>query len=144
MDEPAAFDETRGVSLGRPGWTLLASSDLTGGAFELFEDFRETPSGPPPHVHRGRDETFYVIEGHYLFSRGSDEIEAGPGQVVFVPRGTRHHFRTLESHSRTLILIAPAGLEGFFREMGARIADGATPLETMTALSGSHDSHPVP
>ncbi len=144
MDEPAASDETRGVSLGRPGWTLLASSDLTGGAFELFEELRESPSGPPPHVHRGRDETFYVIEGRYLFSRGSDEIEAGPGQVIFVPRGTRHQFRTLEPGSRTLILIAPAGLEGFFREMGSRLADGATPLEAMTALSGSYDSHPVP
>ena len=144
MGGPGALDATRGVSLGRPGWTLLASSELTGGAFELFEEVREAPSGPPPHVHRDRDETFYVLEGRYVFTRGTDEIEVGPGQMVFVPRGTRHHYRTLQVDSKTLIVIAPAGLEAFFREMGVRIAAGATPLEAMTALSGTHDAHPVP
>jgi quercetin dioxygenase-like cupin family protein len=68
----------------------------------------------------------------------------GQGQVVFVPRGTRHHFRTLAAGCRTLIVIAPAGLQGFFREMGVRIEAGATPLEAMTALSEMYDSHPVP
>jgi len=144
MSDANSLDETRGVDLGRPGWTLLASSDRTGGAFELFEEVRASPSGPPPHVHRDRDETFYVVEGRYVFTRGTDELEVGPGQVVFVPRGTRHHFRTLVAQSRTLIIIAPAGLEQFFREMGARIGAGATPLEAMTALSAMHDSHPVP
>ena len=144
MGGPGALDATRGVSLGRPGWTLLASSELTGGAFELFEEVREAPSGPPPHVHRDRDETFYVLEGRYVFTRGTDEIEVGPGQMVFVPRGTRHQYRTLQVDSKTLIVIAPAGLEAFFREMGVRIAAGATPLEAMTGLSETHDAHPVP
>ena len=144
MDAQASFDETRGVGLGRPGWPLLVSSDRTGGAFELFEEVRTSPSGPPPHVHRDRDESFYVVEGRYAFTRGTDEIEVGPGQVVFVPRGTRHHFRTLVAPSRTLIIIAPAGLEGFFREMGILIGRGATPLEALISLSDSHDSHPVP
>lgn len=144
MGRPAAFDDTRGVGLGRPGWTLLASSDRTDGAFELFEEVRASPGGPPPHVHRDRDETFYILEGRYLITCGTDEIELGPGQVVFVPRGTRHCFRTLVDRSRTLIIIAPAGLEQYFREAGARINAGATPLEAMMALSALHDVHPVP
>ena len=60
-----------------------------------------------------------------------------------MPRGTRHHFRTLEAPSRTLILVAPAGLEAFFRGMGERMGAGATALEAMTALSAMHDAHPV-
>ncbi len=144
MGGPTARGEARGVDIGRPGWTLLVSSSLSGGAFELFEEIRPSLGGPPPHVHRDHDETFYVIEGHYVFTRGTDEIEVGPGGVVVVPRGTPHHFRTLATPSRTLIIIAPAGLEAFFREMGVRIGAGATPLEAMTALSGSHDAHPVP
>ena len=144
MGGTGAMDETRGVDLGRPGWTLLVSGERTGGSFEMFEEVRPSLGGPPPHVHRDRDETFYVVEGRYVFTRGTDDIELGPGQVIVVPRGTRHHFRTLLPGSRTLIIVAPAGLEAFFREMGARMAAGATALEAMTALSRSHDAHPEP
>jgi mannose-6-phosphate isomerase-like protein (cupin superfamily) len=70
--------------------------------------------GPPPHVHRERDEGFYVLEGRYRFEYGDAELTLEPGEFVFVPRGTRHHFRTLLAPSRTLIFVAPAGLEGFF------------------------------
>jgi mannose-6-phosphate isomerase-like protein (cupin superfamily) len=134
---------TRGVNLGRPGWTLLASSG-SGDGFELFQEVREVPGGPPPHVHRERDEGFYVLEGRYRFWRGTDELEVGTGEAVFVRRGTRHHFETLVAPSRTLIVIAPPRLAEFFRGMGELIAAGDTPLEAMTALSVKFDSHPVP
>jgi mannose-6-phosphate isomerase-like protein (cupin superfamily) len=127
----------------RPGWTMLASGELTGGAYELFHELRSVMSGPPAHVHRDRDEAFFVLEGRYVFERDHEELELQPGEFIFVPRGMRHAYRTLEAPARTLILVAPAGLEGFFREMGGRLADGATPLEAMTALSASHDAHPV-
>jgi quercetin dioxygenase-like cupin family protein len=94
-------------------------------------------------VHRERDEGFYVLEGRYRFEYGDAELTLEPGEFVFVPRGTRHHFRTLLAPSRTLIFVAPAGLEGFFREMGVQLASGATPLAAMRALSATHDSHPV-
>ena len=129
--------------MGRPGWTLLASALVTSGAFELFEELRSATGGPPPHVHRERDEAFFVLEGRYRFVRGHEEVELLPGGFVFIPRGTRHAYRTLEAPSRTLIIVAPAGLEMFFRDMGVRLAAGATPLEAMTALAGTHDTHPV-
>jgi hypothetical protein len=130
--------------MGRPGWSLHASGSETGGGFELFEEERPTLGGPPPHIHRDREEGFFVLEGRYVFTRDQDEIELVPGQFILIPRGTRHHYRTVHAPSRTLILIAPAGLEGFFREMGARLAAGATPIEAMTTLSAEYDSHPVP
>ncbi len=134
---------TTGRAFGRPGWTLLASSDLTGGAFELFQETRPTLGGPPRHVHRNRDEAFYILEGRYLFERADERVEVLPGTFLFIPRGTRHAFRTLVPDSRTLILVAPAGLQAFFAQMGVRMAAGATALEAMTALSATHDSHPV-
>ena len=143
MAEFEASKRATGVSLGRPGWTMLVSGTETGGAIELFEEVRETRSGPPPHVHRERDETFYVLEGRYVFTRGHEDVELEHGDSIFVPRGQRHCFRTLTEPSRTLIIVAPAGLEEFFRQMGVRIAAGATPLEAMTALASSHDAHPV-
>jgi mannose-6-phosphate isomerase-like protein (cupin superfamily) len=131
------------VDLGRPGWTMLASGPATNGSFELFEERRDATGGPPPHVHREHEELFYVLEGRYVFVRDRDEIDLVPGQSIVIPRGTRHHFRTQVAPARTLILIVPAGLEGFFREMGVEIGAGRTPLEAMTALSARYDSHPV-
>jgi quercetin dioxygenase-like cupin family protein len=78
-----------------------------------------------------------------VFVRDRAEIELTAGESVVIPRGTRHQFRTLDAPSRTLILIVPAGLEGFFREMGTELAAGRTALEAMTALSARFDSHPV-
>lgn len=131
------------VGIGRPGWTMLASGSDTRDSFELYEERRDAFGGPPPHVHRDHEELFYVLEGHYLFVRGEEEVELEAGGSVLIPRGTRHTFRTLVEPSRTLILIVPAGLEGFFRGMGAELAAGRTPIEAMTVLSERFDSHPV-
>lgn len=143
MADPQDHGSPRGRGMGRPGWELFASGAETGGAFELFLETREVPGGPPAHVHREREEGFYVVEGRYRFRRGTEELEVGPGEFVHVPRGTRHEYRTLVAPSRTLILIAPAGLEAYFREAGALLEAGQTPLEAMTALSASHDVHPA-
>jgi mannose-6-phosphate isomerase-like protein (cupin superfamily) len=131
-----------GGDLDRPAWSVLASANATNGTFELFEEGR--PGGPPPHIHRDREEAFYVLEGRYLFVRGHEEIEIEPGQLLVIPRGTRHYFRTLVAPSRTLILVAPAGLEPYFRELRQRIEGGAKPLEAIAELSLIHDSHLVP
>ena len=131
------------IDLGRPGWTMLASVAAGAGSFELFEERRDTMGEPPTHVHREHEELFYVLEGRYVFTRGSEEIELLRGTSVLIPRGTRHGFRTLAAPSRTLILIVPSGLEGFFRGMGTELAAGRTPLEAMTALSARFDTHPV-
>ena len=128
---------------GRPTWDVIASGSATGGTFELFQETRTELSGPATHVHREREEGFYVLEGRYRFRRGGDELELGPGQFVLVPRGTRHGFQTLVAPSRTLIIVAPAGLEAFFRELGERLDGGQTPLEAMTALADDHDTHPA-
>jgi len=141
MGKSRDLGPTTGIDLGRPGWTMLASSGTTDGAFELFQEVRPSLGGPPPHVHREHDEAFYVLEGRYRFVRDAEEVELGPGSFIYVPRGTRHAFSTLEADARTLILIVPAGLEGFFREMGVHLAAGATPAEAMRALSATYDSH---
>ena len=117
MEFDAGIRSAGGRPMKRPNWTIHASGAETGGTFELYTETRPT--------------------------RGEEEIDVEPGRFLLVPRGTRHHFRTLVEPSETLILIAPAGLEGFFNGMGERMAAGASALEAMTALSAEFDSHPV-
>ena len=72
----------------------MAGAADTGGAYELIQETRAVEGGPTPHLHREHDEGFLVLEGRYRFVRGDEATEVGEGGFVFVPRGTRHAFRT--------------------------------------------------
>jgi mannose-6-phosphate isomerase-like protein (cupin superfamily) len=126
---------------------LQVSAEQSGGAFEVFVmSARPTgasrPAGPPPHVHRHRDELFYVLKGRMSFVLGTQDVEVEEGGTVFVPRGTRHRF-TPQPDSEALLIIAPAGLEGFFAELGDGLAAGKANEEIRAALAGKYDSTPT-
>ena len=95
---------------------VKASADSTGGAFTIFEENRPVDTGL--HVHENEDELFYVLEGEHVFHVGDREFHAGPGGLVFAPRGVPHaQRRVVPRTGRVLVLTSPAGLEGFFREL---------------------------
>lgn len=126
-----------------PGRALLRiSAQQTGDAFELIELAGPEGDGPPPHIHLDRHELFYVLQGTVEFNVGHDTISAEAGSLVFVPRNTRHGFK-FGSDCRILGLVAPAGLEGFFRELGAGMAAGKSHVEIREALEAKYDSHPA-
>jgi mannose-6-phosphate isomerase-like protein (cupin superfamily) len=103
---------------------VKASADATGGAFTLFEE--NEPVDTPLHVHEHEDELFYVIEGEHVFQVGEEEFRVGPGGLVFAPRGVPHaQRRAVPRTGRILVLTAPAGLEGFFRELADADRAGA-------------------
>jgi mannose-6-phosphate isomerase-like protein (cupin superfamily) len=119
---------------------LKVSSAQTGGAFEIIE--LDGRGGPPAHVHHNHDECFWIIAGLFTFTLGTDKVEAPANSVVFVPRGTRHGFTHSEG-ARALVFVVPAGLEGFFLELGEGLAAGRSEAELRAALVGKYDSEPV-
>jgi mannose-6-phosphate isomerase-like protein (cupin superfamily) len=46
--------------------------------------------GGPPEAHAG-DQIVYVVEGEARLRIGEEEHAAGPGALVVIPAGTRHH-----------------------------------------------------
>jgi mannose-6-phosphate isomerase-like protein (cupin superfamily) len=109
--------------------TLKATGDSTGGRLLLLENLNSPGGGPPPHVHTGEDEFFYVLDGAFEIRIGDDVHRVGAGGFAYVPRGTVHNFRNIaESPSRILIGFTPAGMEGFFRDSGRpALDDGPAP-----------------
>lgn len=100
-------------------YTLLLTSEDSGGAFSLFEFVVAPGRGAPLHTHGREDETFHVLEGEVEFNAGGQVIHAEPGSVVFAPRGVAHGFRNVGiAEARLLCLITPGGLEHFFTEAG--------------------------
>jgi mannose-6-phosphate isomerase-like protein (cupin superfamily) len=72
----------------------------------------------PLHRHHREDEYSYVLESRMGALRGDDLLEAGPGDLVFKPRGEWHTFWNAgEEPCRTLEIISPAGFERFFAEL---------------------------
>lgn len=99
-------------------YRVLLTPEETGGHLGLFESLDQPGYGPPRHIHNKEDETFYIMSGEIEFWMAGKTRMAGPGDTVFVPRGTEHTFRVAGSlPARMLTMMTPGGFEGFFAEM---------------------------
>jgi glyoxylate utilization-related uncharacterized protein len=74
-------------------------------------------------------ETFYVLEGELTFSVGGQTIKATPGTMVCLPRDVAHSFVIDSEQLRVLILLTPAGFEGWFKEFSVPAPVMTLPLE---------------
>ncbi len=86
----------------------------------IVDSWSPAGSGPPRHVHANEDETFVMITGTCKVWIEGEEILAGPGESVFIPRGKNHTFKVVgDEPSRHLVILTPGGFEGFFADMAA-------------------------
>jgi mannose-6-phosphate isomerase-like protein (cupin superfamily) len=108
--------------------TIKISSRDTGGAFTVFEGRVMSLQGPPLHLHRDQDESWYVVDGNFLFEVDGQEIYASTGATVFAPRGSRHTFQNLGSEPGVIVTtVIPGGLDVFFEEIEAVAPRGTAP-----------------
>lgn len=99
-------------------YRILLSAKETGSRLGLFESLDQPGYGPPRHIHNNEDETFQIQSGEVEFWMNGQTRIHGPGNVVFVPRGTEHTFRVVSDlPARMLTVMTPGGFEGFFAEM---------------------------
>ena len=113
---------------------VKASADTTDAAFTIIEE--NQPVDTRLHVHENEDELFYVLEGEHVFQVGDQEFHAGPGGLVFAPRGVPHaQRRVLPRTGRILVLASPAGFEGFFRDLAEADRAGALAPDTYVNAS---------
>jgi quercetin dioxygenase-like cupin family protein len=85
-------------------------------------------AGPPLHRHSREDESFYVLEGEYLFEVDGKQFHAGPGTFAFLPRGTVHTFQNVtDKPAKLLIVTQPAGIENFFVEIDGALRGQSEP-----------------
>jgi mannose-6-phosphate isomerase-like protein (cupin superfamily) len=122
---------------GRSGWLgaigvrfMIDAAD-TGERFSLVE--HPIPAhalAAPLHRHHREDEFSFVLEGRMGALLGDEVLEAGPGDLVFKPRGQWHTFWNAgDAPCRILEVISPAGFERFFDELAGLGGGGAPPPE---------------
>jgi quercetin dioxygenase-like cupin family protein len=136
-------------------FTFKVVGDDTDGAVSVAEVDAGPELGPPPHIHRHADESFYILDGTWDFSLAGRTFSAGVGAFIHLPKGVVHTHRAGGGRSaRALVMQSPAGVERFIAEAGTRAAAGSprpapppmADLERIVAIAARHgiDVPPAP
>jgi gentisate 1,2-dioxygenase len=72
-------------------------------------------AGIPIHRHFRMDEAFYVLEGGGNFILNDTRHPFEKGGTIFIPKNDWHGFENPNHELLLLWIMAPAGLDGFFR-----------------------------
>lgn len=97
--------------------SIQASSEQTGGAFNLFDVLLPGGYETPLHIHYAEDVAIHVLEGALDIFWGDEAKRAEAGSFFFQPRGTPHGFRvTGAKPARISYMTIPAGFDGFVLE----------------------------
>lgn len=113
---------------------LRATSEQTDGRYAAFELRPPRGFAAPLHAHADEDEFFLVLEGQVRLQHGDEVIDGIPGTMAYSPRGTSHSFHVDSDTARLLLLFGPAGVEGFFRDVG-------TPARALTLPPADEPVH---
>jgi mannose-6-phosphate isomerase-like protein (cupin superfamily) len=104
-------------------------------------------AGPPPHVHHGFDEAFYVLEGELtMVLDRSDSQLVTAGGLIHAPAGRRHCYANPHDEpARVLAVLAPGLGLHFLEDIGAALpASGPPDLNVLAEIYRQHDSEIVP
>ena len=107
--------------------TAFWTGEDTNGKYALIEALVPPGGGPPPHVHSREEEGFFILEGEITFTVNGEKVVAKAGTFANMPVGTPHSFKNeSDKPAKTLISVAPAGLEKMFFEFGVPLPEGST------------------
>jgi len=102
--------------------SIKATSEQTGGVFNVFEVSCSPDYATPLHIHYTEDVAVYVLEGALMYFCGCEKKSAMEGSFFFQPRGTPHGFR-IEGNmpARILYMTIPAGFDRFILDQGLEV-----------------------
>ena len=120
-------------------WILLADKAQTSGNIANMESIYQQGGGLPRLVHEREAEMAYVISGRLRIRIGDEaETAAGPGAMVFIPRGVARKFTADVDETRVYHGFVPAGFEQLLVEHSAKtelmiVPIGDAPFDPATA-----------
>ena len=104
------------------GGDIFIKASPIGGSKSLSMGSQQIPVGVgiPIHRHFEMDEAFYVIEGRGTVILNDVRHPIEKGGTIFIPKNTWHGFENADHELVLLWIVAPPGVEAFFREIAAR------------------------
>ena len=65
--------------------------------------------GPPLHSHPNEEQFTIVLEGKMHYILGDEERIAGPGDIIHIPRNTKHRSRSVGGEAKFFTIKSPCG-----------------------------------
>jgi len=129
---------------------FLVEPDESGGSVSVFRC--DLPSGsrnPAPHSHDAFDETVYGLTGVTTWTLDGAPTDIGPGDVVFIPRGTVHGFAVAGDEHAAVLCVATPGAFGpaYFRDIADVMnaaKEGPPDLAAIIEVMKRHGLTPAP
>lgn len=137
---PAGMPNERVLNIFGDLVTIKVSGAQTDGKVTVIHGETPPKGGPPLHTHVSDSETFYVVEGEFLFVLDGEKITASAGSTVFIPAGVVHQYQNVgEEFGKLLLVVEPAGLDEFFVELDALLKESEEP--NMPAIAALHEKY---
>jgi quercetin dioxygenase-like cupin family protein len=98
----------------RPGERFLVRvpAEATGGAYAVVEVVSSVGDKTPLHVHTKEEEYILVVDGRLRAQLGEEIIEAGPGEMLTLPRNIPHAWGNAgDTPLRMMVTASPGGCE---------------------------------
>jgi mannose-6-phosphate isomerase-like protein (cupin superfamily) len=110
------------VNIGPIRTRILEDGGDTGHRLGVVEvSLQPGTAGPPQHIHREHDETFFVVSGTVHFTSGEEHIDVSPGSLLTVPIGVPHTFANPDPGESAVMLctVSPDRYISYFRDLAA-------------------------
>jgi len=123
-------EEGEKLAVAGSSYRIVLTGEQTEGKSAIIEMNVPPNSGPVPHEHPSFQESFYVLEGEVEFRTETGTYLGRKGAIVTIPNdGPVHSFKNVSgSMARLLCIVAPSGLDDFFREIGKPLVSGKIPV----------------
>ena len=120
---------TDGEHLIRNAGSIFIKVDPSRGSNNIALGTQKVPirTGILVHQHREADEVLFVLEGAGFGILDDTRIPVEKGSAIYVPKGVWHGVENPDRELLLLWVVAPPGLEKFFREVSS--APGASPKQ---------------
>lgn len=118
-----------GEHLIRNAGSIFIKVDPSKGSNNMALGTQQVPirAGIPVHQHNEADEVLFVLEGAGFGLLGDARVSVEKGSAIYVPNGVWHGVENPDRELLLLWVVAPPGVEAFFREVSS--APGAPPKQ---------------
>lgn len=116
------------IELGKLNVRYLVDGTAKGGMGMFELTVAPGANVPPPHSHSLNDECVYALEGTLRYSVDGIVRDLSPGDWMFSPKGSVHHFSNPHGEpAKALIVMTPDIGAQYFRDVGAVVNAGGPP-----------------